>query len=365
MGDRSRVLCASLIPVAFTLAYWTALHGFFPDFAFLAPVQMASCIVHVCGLALLGLRPRVASLLVVSDYCVSCLLPEGYAAIERYGVFLILGYLACSRPLRRSIPAVAAVLCCEAMGIPLYGTPVPQFLTSAMCFCLPFTAGLCMRAVRRDKRLALDRQRVRVDAGRRRIARDLHDAVTSELSSIVLLCQQEEMLNGVSRNIALAGSQARLALRNARRVILSLRDGTSDHPAPGDLADLVDAGDELLNAAGFRGRTRLSGNLSALDGRTAVIASAVLREVYANILRHCPAYGRYEMDIDAAGTTITITERNPYEPGGSSGLSSGFGLHSIRSSIAEADGMLRVSVENGQWIIAVTIGGRGTAWDAA
>lgn len=365
MDDRSRVICASFVPVAFTLAYWTALHAFFPDFPLWAPVQVASCIVHVCGLSLLGVYPRLSSLLVVSDYCVSCLLPEGYAAIERYGVFLVLGYLACSQPPRRSVPTLAAVLCCEAVGIPLYGTLVPQFLTSAMCFCLPFAAGLCMRAVRRDKRLALDRQRMRDNAGRRRIARDLHDAVTSELSSIVLLCQQEEMSNGASRNVTLAGSQARMALRNTRRVILSLRDGTSGHPVPEDLADLVDAGDELLNAAGFRGRTRVSGDLSALDGRTADIASAVLREVYANILRHCPAHARYEMDVEAAGMTLTIAERNPYEPGRPSGLSSGFGLRSIRSCIAEADGMLRVSVENGQWIIAVTIGGRGTAWDAA
>lgn len=355
MGGRNRVVYASLISVAFTLIYWIALHTFFPDFAFFAPVQVTSCIVHVCGLALLGVCPRVASLLVVSDYCVSCLLPEGYAAIERYGVFLILAYMACSQPSRRSAPALTAVLCCEAVGIPLYGTPVPQFLTSAMCFCLSFVAGLCMRAVRRDKQLALDMQRIQVDAGRQRIARDLHDAVTSELSSIVLLCQQEEM-NGSSCNVALAGSQARLALRNVRRVILSLRDGTSGHPVPGDLTNLIDAGDELLNAAGFRGHTSVSGHLSALDERSADIASAVLREVYANILRHCPAHSHYKMDIEVSDVTLTITERNPYEPGSSLGLSSGFGLRSIRSCIAEVGGTLHTSAENGRWTIVVTIG---------
>lgn len=292
--NQSKTIYVSILSVIVTIVYWISLSLFFPSFPLWTPVQLTSCLIHLCCLALWYAHPRPASLLTIACYCISSMLPAGYAAIERYGVYLMLGYLSYSEKIQYSIPIVATVLCSEAVSIPLYRTPIPQFLTSAICFCLAFVIGLYIKT-RYEK--TTHKQQIEAIYRERRIAQELHDAVTSELSSIVLLCQQEKLSKNTSKNISIIGAQAEQALHNTRQIILGLHDNNHQQPFIDGLFDCIKDNDTLLNAAGFQGHTTISERTELLTPYTTSIILPVLKEIYANILRHCPSHTYYDMCI--------------------------------------------------------------------
>lgn len=357
---RRKSLYVSIGFSVLTSIYWASFSYFFPDFPLWTPALLVSCLFHLCCLMFFYRNPRVISTLIIINYCIIVLSPMSYGAIQRYGVFLALAHLSFSENTRRSLLAGTAILACEGACIFLFDVPVPQFLTSAACFELAFMAGLCARTIRQDKLIAANRHQLETYLNQHRIAQVLHDSATSELSAVILLCEQEKSASSDhSQIIESIHSQSLQALHNIQIIIRTLRDSCEDVSfieRNSSLNDCIEEGDKLLNIAGFHGRTRLSGKSPhVLSQRTEAIAAIALREIYSNILRHCPAYGNYTVNVNITSTSITITESNPYEQDSANRMTSGFGLQSLQMLVSNAGGTVDTSIANDLWAISVTI----------
>lgn len=172
-------------------------------------------------------------------------------------------------------------------------------------------------AVLKDRAVRLERERdtqarLAVAGERARIAREMHDIVTHNLSVMVALADgavfaQErapERATAAMRQVSATGRQA---ITDMRRFLGVLRADERDallHPMPG-IAQL-DALAGQVRAAGLPTRLEVSGEPSAAPAAAQLTVYRLVQEALTNTLKHAPAGARADVRVACAPDTLTV-----------------------------------------------------------
>ncbi|PJM74715.1 hypothetical protein [Bifidobacterium simiarum] len=239
-----------------------------------------------------------------------------------------------------------------------------------------------LRADAREQRLI--RERLARTRHNQRLAGMIHDSVTNDLSQVVMLAYQARTQFDADANPRLAvtmdaiDQRTHAALAGIHEVIDLLLDGepngsgspTGDeakdmHGAVGgrdesssdpiaSLKRMADAEETKLHELGYRGVTRWEGDAIAADPTRLALVEGLLKEIYANVLRHCTSGDdAYHVFVTLDDATVRITEVNPVReaPEAMRGLSSGRGLGLHRKAVEDAGGEFNAGVQDGTWTL--------------
>ena len=113
----------------------------------------------------------------------------------------------------------------------------------------------------------------------------------------------------------------------------------------------------MLRSVGFHGSGRLNvleAPLDIDDGAKDIIGR-LMNEVYANISRHAPSGGKYEVSVLVKTHSLEITEVNDMGARHSGGLPGGHGLRQFAAEIEHIGGSLSTDCENGIWMFHARI----------
>ncbi|WP_035849616.1 sensor histidine kinase [Kitasatospora azatica] len=301
-------------------------------------------------------------------------------------VLIALYTVAVKCPMRWTLPAYAV---CE-LGVLLAAEgwrpefPVPNpfeaflrvvfFLSGGTTAAL--VLGLNVRA-RRAKLLALherarelERQRdqqsaLAVAEERSRIAREMHDIVTHNLSVMVALADGAVYANEHAPAKATAAMRqsaetGRQALTDMRRFLGVLRADEPDalrHPQPGlgQLAALA----AQVRAAGLPTELRLSGDFAGISPGAQLTVYRLVQESLTNTLKHTAPGARAEVTVECTPGTVRVEVRDdgralrpPAEPVNGAG----HGLAGMRERAAAYGGSLTAGpLTGGGWRVSATL----------
>lgn len=188
---------------------------------------------------------------------------------------------------------------------------------------------------------------------RARLARELHDTLSQDLSLLVMQLQALEHARGLPAatrlDVRAAVAQARLSLEEARRSMWDL----APSPLEGRnlAAALDDEIDRFCEVSGARGRLSLIGEARGLDRAVEVAIFRIAQEALSNARKHARAHRvvvalRYDPDA----VTMTIEDDGQGFAAGDTGASAsgGFGLTSMRERARVLGGALDVSSTPGR-----------------
>lgn len=176
---------------------------------------------------------------------------------------------------------------------------------------------------------------------RQRIARDMHDVVSHNLSSVIVLADGARFAARKNPDAAIEApttisATSREALGQMRGLVSALRDD-DENEVPTSSATMSD----LISEARFRGLALdVTGELpGGLTPMTHMTAYRLVQEAITNMMRHGTDQGTLELTSD--DDTLTITASNPigdtHEPRG------GYGLVGMRERIQAAGGTLAIT----------------------
>ncbi|WP_067182603.1 sensor histidine kinase [Microtetraspora niveoalba] len=269
---------------------------------------------------------------------------EYYAAWHFYSTLILLHNVASAADLRsrRGIAGIGCLLIAYGHLQTLRHIDIPEILITAIFVGVAYTSGVLLRRqIQRTARLAEhatrlemereERARWAVAAERARIARELHDIVSHNVSLMTLHVggvrrmlgdgpeQERErvLLSGVEQ----AGREAIGELRLMLGMLRSSGDGDSPVSQPG-----LDRLDELIaqiREAGPQVDLRVIGTPTPLSSGLDLSAYRLIQEALTNVLKHARAsgvditiaYGPAELSIvvinDGAGPDEGAAERTP------------------------------------------------------
>ncbi|WP_426512039.1 sensor histidine kinase [Dactylosporangium sp. McL0621] len=173
---------------------------------------------------------------------------------------------------------------------------------------------------------------------RRRIARDMHDAVAHSISVMVLQLgavrstlpagtPQAEMLEGAER-------LGRESVREMRALVGILRDPPAAPPTLARAEELVGE----VRAAGLPVTLTVDGDLDDLPRTLDISAYRVLQEALTNVLRHAgPVPTTVVLRREPGSVSLTVDNDTRDAPGGDP---PGFGLIGMRERVAASSGTL-------------------------
>ncbi|WP_433476415.1 sensor histidine kinase [Spirillospora sp. CA-142024] len=208
-----------------------------------------------------------------------------------------------------------------------------------------------------------DQQARLAAAGERsRIAREMHDIVTHNLSVMVALAdaaviaQHHDPGKAAAAMHQISGS-GRQALTDMRRFLGLLRDDEPDalrHPMPG-LAQL-DTLAEHVRAAGLPVRLEMTGDVATPPAAAQLTVYRLVQEALTNTLKHTPPGTSAQVRLRCSSDAIdlTITDNGPYTPKPAA-AAPGHGIHGMRERAAAYGGELEVgpvSAQGGWRVVA-------------
>lgn len=224
-----------------------------------------------------------------------------------------------------------------------------------------YLAALEERAARLEQHQ--DQQaRLAVAEERTRIAREMHDIVTHNLSVMVALTDaavqtQHRSPDRTTTAMLQVSETGRQALTDMRRSLGILRTDEPDaqrHPLPG-IAQL-DALADRMRAAGLPTRLDILGSHTHVPATAQLTVYRLVQEALTNTLKHTPAGTRADVRIQCSAATVTvdITDNGPrpHLPGPSSPADtpSGQGIPGMRERSAAYGGTLRAGpLPGGGW----------------
>lgn len=219
-------------------------------------------------------------------------------------------------------------------------------------FLVAWLAGSFVRHGRERKALeaqAAEQQRAAeaaVAEERSRLARELHDIVSHNLSVVVLQAGGARAQGGAVAPAALEKIErsGREALVEMRRLLGVLRGNEEDatvSPQPGidELAPLVDS----VRAAGLPVELSVAGDRSVLTPALELSVYRIVQEALTNALKHAgPAVARVNVRCGRDGVTIEVSD-DGRGVGGAPLPSTGHGLVGMRERVAMFGGDLRTT----------------------
>ncbi|AUG75478.1 sensor histidine kinase [Kitasatospora sp. MMS16-BH015] len=199
--------------------------------------------------------------------------------------------------------------------------------------------------------------RLAVAEERTRIAREMHDIVTHNLSVMVALTDaavhtQHSAPDKATSAMLRSSETGRQALTDMRRSLGILRTDEPDarlHPLPGfdQLAALADQ----MRAAGLPTSLELTGSHAHVPATAQLTVYRLAQEALTNTLKHAPAGTRAKVRIScsAAAVTVDVTDDNPHPPRAEAGRP-GQGIPGMRERSAAYGGSLRAGpIPGGGW----------------
>ncbi|MEV0971355.1 sensor histidine kinase [Microtetraspora glauca] len=313
------------------------------------PMPLAAGAIVSGALLLFRRRFPMATLLTLTavGFAVQMITDAGYyAAWHFYSTLIMVHTVASAAELRsrRGIAGLGCVLIAYGHLQTLQYNDVPEVLIGAIFVGVAYTSGILLRRqIDRTARLAEhttrlemereERARWAVAEERARIARELHDIVSHNVSLMTLHVggmrrmlgdgrdHERELLLGVER----AGRETVEELRLMLGMLRGTEDGDAPTPQPGldRLDDLV----SQVREAGPEVHLRIIGTRRALPPGLDLSAYRLIQEALTNVLKHAQAagvdvtiaYGPDELSVvvinDGAGSG-----RTPHGGGGGHGL---------------------------------------------
>ncbi|MBY8879520.1 sensor histidine kinase [Streptomyces sp. PLK6-54] len=205
------------------------------------------------------------------------------------------------------------------------------------------------RAVRLERERD-QRAQLAVAGERARIAREMHDIVTHNLSVMVALADGAVFAQPTAPERATAamrqvGTTGRQAITDMRRFLGVLRADEPDalrHPQPGiaQLAGLA----EQVRAAGLPTRLEVAGEPSVVPAAAQLTAFRLVQEALTNTMKHAPAGARAEVRVACTAEEVTLSVADDGAGAGSvppaPSETSGHGLSGMRERAAAYGGRL-------------------------
>jgi signal transduction histidine kinase len=205
---------------------------------------------------------------------------------------------------------------------------------------------------RRTVELELEKHTV-VTTERTRIARELHDVISHNLSVAVL------QTAGAERLIAETNPQAAEALRRAqeagREALAEMQlmlgvlrsDAPADERAPQPSLAHLDALVAQVREAGLPVELSLSGEMATLPAAADLNAYRIVQEALTNVLKHAPgAQTSVEITCAPAAVEIAVTDFGGSAPA-SNGHSGGHGLVGMRERVQMHGGVFEAGARRG------------------
>ncbi|MFJ9901049.1 sensor histidine kinase [Streptomyces sp. NPDC091280] len=195
------------------------------------------------------------------------------------------------------------------------------------------------RAVRLEREH--DQQAQLAVAGERsRIAREMHDIVTHNLSVMVALADgavfaQElhpERATAAMRQVSTTGRQAITDMRRFLGVLRADEPDALRHPMPG-IAQLEPLADQV-RAAGLPTRLDVSGDPAAVPVPAQLTVYRLVQEALTNTLKHTPPGTRADVRVCCAAQNITVQVTDDGPVAELPAQTSGQGLHGMRERAA-------------------------------
>lgn len=241
------------------------------------------------------------------------------------------------------------------------------------------TGRACLAAVQeRAERLALHQEQralLAVAQERARIAREMHDIVTHNLSVMVALTDaavyaQQRSPDRATAAMVQISETGRQALTDMRRSLGVLRADEPDaerHPLPG-IAQLAALAGQMA-AAGLPTGLEVRGGHAGVPASAQLTVYRLVQEALTNTLKHAPAGTRATVLVEcsAGSVGVEVTDDGP-RPAAlcAAGPSSGHGIPGMRERAAAYGGTLRAGpLPGGGWGVRTRLllggGGAGAA----
>jgi signal transduction histidine kinase len=220
-----------------------------------------------------------------------------------------------------------------------------------------------------DRAVRLERERdqraqLAVAGERARIAREMHDIVTHNLSVMVALADgavfvQDSAPERAAAAMRQVGATGRQAITDMRRFLGVLRADEPDalrHPMPG-IAQLGALAGQV-RAAGLQTRLEVAGDPSAIPAAAQLTVYRLVQEALTNTLKHTPAGTRADVRVacSSASVALTVTDDGPGTLPPDASRTSGHGLPGMRERAAAYGGRLTAGpLQGGGWQVAAEL----------
>jgi signal transduction histidine kinase len=262
--------------------------------------------------------------------------PEGIFPIA---ALIAIGSLAAARPLRVSVPALAAMLSLTALN---YITATAGDATFGMVF--PIVAWALGEAWRSRRTAIAEESRRAVGDEQARIARELHDVIAHSVSVIVVQAaaaddvfdEHPDQARAALRSIESAGREA---LGELRLLLAGVQ--TSDEPAqPQPGLDRLDDLAEQLRASGLDVALHREGDdARVLPAGVALSAYRIVQEALTNTLRHAAA-SRADVTVRTDATMLVLDVLDDGSGPVGASVGSGRGIPGMRERATMLGGTL-------------------------
>ncbi|MGX5770458.1 sensor histidine kinase [Microbacterium trichothecenolyticum] len=220
----------------------------------------------------------------------------------------------------------------------------------------------------RSRQLLVERdQQARLGAAaeRTRIAREMHDIVSHNLTVVVALAEGATATPDTSRARAATEQiavTARGALTEMRAMLGVLRDPdlSPDAPlAPIESASVADAV-QSAQRAGFPVVLRVEGGLDDVPAEMRFAVARIVQESLTNAMRHAPLATGIDVRIGVRGDAVDLDIVNdgvrPRTDAADPPTGAGFGLPGLRERAAHVGGTLEAgAIDGGRWAVRASL----------
>ncbi|MFC8383646.1 sensor histidine kinase [Nocardia sp. NPDC057272] len=206
------------------------------------------------------------------------------------------------------------------------------------------------RAAARAELAARDAERsAAIGEERRRLARDLHDAVAGHVSAVAILAEVALKDPANTAVLSTIRSSSLAAVEEMRTTIelLTAPDDTAVTTRLASLDGLIDAAE----AAGGSVRLRRPADLELSTAVEAVL-TRILSETLANATKHAPG-APLDIELHRDATRLVVTAMNPIPPG--TPVGQGNGLRNMMFRAESVDGTITAGAQDGTWRVCARI----------
>ena len=304
-------------------------------------VIIVGCVVHIFSLLGFVLSPKVFSLTILLNYVAAAFLPDSFSQLFFFGAELAILFVGFAYSEVLSFLTVSMEMAALYLVTVLYEEPAGLLFTIGVPVVFAYCAGLVFR------NMNLQRRKERDDAIKYHLSEKnkyielLHDSVTGELSTIALLSRQAAIQRDpyVYQSILQMSEQA---LMNVHSLIMKMDDGVFFDEGE-SVQSYVAKQDLILAMLGYSGCALID---DGVEGTHEL--KLIVKEVYANIIRHGRDDGDYAMSIRLTDGNILIDQSNLYDKKKQL-VSSGKGLHIMEKQIRDLEGEMLYWVSDDIW----------------